>query len=119
MAKMKLNDAAVRRAKQLIEDGEIREDSDWSEAQPSAQDETRYRDEHGWKAYGEWFLGLDPDEDDDNKGRYTFPYGDFKQVHRAGVIAAKQRAAQNDYAEVERAADELLTLIDRKLGKDE
>ena len=31
---------------------------------------------------------------------------------------AKQRAAQNDYPEVEKAADELLQLIDRKEGRE-
>lgn len=34
------------------------------------------------------------------------------------MIAAKQRAAQYDYAEIERAADELLQLIDQKEGRE-
>ena len=31
------------------------------------------------------------------KGRYKFPYGDFRTVHRDGLIAAKERAAQQGY----------------------
>lgn len=51
------------------------------------------------------------------KGRRValpFPYGDFKQVNRAALIHAKQRAAQNDHDEIEKAADELLQYLDDK-----
>jgi len=40
--------------------------------------------------------------------------GDFRKVHRDGLIAAKQRAAQNDYTDIEQAADELLEMIDKR-----
>lgn len=111
---MKVNEAAVRHAKKLIRDGKVDRDSDWSKEQPSADDENRFLDRHDWDEYGEWFLGLESGEDNDNKSRYTFPYGDFRKVHRKGVIAAKQRAAQNDYSEIEKAADELLETIDKE-----
>ena len=114
---MKLNKAALKHAKALIEGGKYIADTDWSEAQPSAGDESDYLDRHGWDEYGQWYLGLDPDESKETKERHKFPYGDFKRVHRAGVIAAKQRAAQYDYHDVEQAADELLDLIDRKEGR--
>ncbi len=39
-------------------------------------------------------------------------------VDLTGQIAAKQRAAQNDYPDVEKAADELLQLIDKKEGRE-
>ena len=45
-----------------------------------------------------------------------FPYGDFHRVHRSGLIAAKQRAAQRDHDDIERAADELLVLLDAQHG---
>lgn len=114
----KVNQAAVRHARKLIEDGDYVLDSDWSERQPSADQENKYLDRHDWDDYSEWYLAEDTSEDKDNKGRYKFPYGDFKKVHRAGVIAAKQRAAQNDYPDVEKAADELLQMIDKKEGRE-
>ncbi|WP_119071754.1 hypothetical protein [Aggregatilinea lenta] len=117
MAKrVEVNDAAVKHARQLIRDGKIDKESDWSEAQPSASKENAFLEKHDMKEYGEWYLGLVPGEDDDNKGHYSFPYGDFKQVHRDGVIAARQRAAQNHHPAVEKAAGELLELIDKKTG---
>jgi hypothetical protein len=111
-SKYKVNDAAVKKARQLIRDGKVNMDSDWSEAQPSADDENRYRDSHSWDEYGEWFLAIDTEASEETKDRYNFPYGDFKQLHRDGVIAAKQRAAQNDHTAIEKAADELLELVD-------
>jgi hypothetical protein len=103
---------AVEYARELIKDGKYVVDSDWSESQPSAEDENRFLEKHSWEDYRKWFLGKDTEDNKDTKGRYMFPYGDFKKVHRSGVIAAKQRAAQNDYNTVEKAADELLQLID-------
>lgn len=113
---MKLNQSAVKHAKQLIKDGTYVVDSDWSEAQSSTIQENNYLDEHDWSEYGKWYLGADSKEDRDTKGHYGFPYGDFTKVHRSGVIAAKQRAAQNDYSDIEKAADELLEMINEREG---
>lgn len=110
---MKLNQAAVDHAKSLIRKGKVKRDSDWSEAQPEPEDENQFLDDEDWDAYGKWFLGLDTDENTETKGYYGFPYGDFKQVHRSGVIAAKQRAAQYEYSDIEKAADDLLEEIDK------
>ena len=105
---------AVEHARKLIKDGKYVVDSDWSESQPSAEDENKFLENHSWEEYSKWFLAKDTDDNQETKERHKFPYGDFKQVHRSGVIAAKQRAAQNDYHTVEKAADELLQLIDER-----
>ncbi|MCE7982510.1 MAG: hypothetical protein DYG89_15065 [Caldilinea sp. CFX5] len=114
MAKLKINEQALKKAHGLIKSHHYVLDSDWSDAQPSEADENHYREAHGWDAYGEWFLGLDPDAGAETKQRYKFPYGDFQRLHRSGLIAAKQRAAQNDYLAIEEAADELLAEIDKR-----
>lgn len=110
---MKLNREAVKHAKSLIRDNKVVKNSDWSERQPSPDVENKFLDKHDWDEYAQWHLGLDEDENEETKGHYGFPYGDFKKVYRDGVIAAKQRAAQNDYSDIENAADELLQMIDR------
>lgn len=115
---MKLNQSAVNHAEKLIKEGKVVQDSDWSEAQPSAKDESQFVHKHNWPEYARWYLAEDTSEDKDSKEHYKFPYGDFNKVHRAGVIAAKQRAAQNDYRDVEEAADKLLNLIDKRSGRD-
>lgn len=109
---MRLNHAAVEQAKKLIRAGKVVKDSDWSKAQPSTTAENKFLEDHDWDAFGLWYLGRDTGEDKDSKGGHNFPYGDFKQVHRKGLVAAKQRAAQNDYHTIEKAADDLLALID-------
>jgi hypothetical protein len=113
---IRLNEDAVKQATRLIKDGRYILESDWSEEQPSASEENKYLRQHNWKEFGCWYLGLDTDEDDDTKGRYKFPYGDFKKVHRDGLIAAKQRAAQYNYRDIEKSADELLQMLEHKVG---
>lgn len=113
MSKMKVNDKAVKKAKSLIKNHQYVKDSDWSEAQASADEENDFLDRHGWDGYSEWFLAIDKEGSEETKSRYNFPYGDFRRVHRSGLIAAKQRAGQYDYDDIEKAADDLLELLDK------
>jgi hypothetical protein len=76
---VKLNSASFDYARQLVRNGRfVPHDRDaCSEHQPSADAENRYREEHGIADYSHWYLGIDDEEDPENKGRYQFPYGDF------------------------------------------
>jgi hypothetical protein len=49
---------------------------------------------------------------EETKGRYKFPYGDFRRVHRCGVISAESRAAQQSYDDITKAVAELHKLLD-------
>jgi len=59
-------------ATNLIEQGKfVFDEKDmWSEHQPSAQDENEYLQAHGFGEYGKWYLGIETEEDEENKGRY-------------------------------------------------
>src|SRR5258708_26319485 len=111
---VKLNKQAFEHATELIEQGKfVFDEKDmWSEHQPPTQDENEYIREHGFGEYAQWFLGIDSNEDEDNKGRYKFPYGDFEKVHRCGVLAAESRAGQYKYDDMEDAAAHLHGMID-------
>ena len=109
-----VNKEAVRKARSLIEDGKVDADTEWSDAAPSTDDGNQLVDEAGYAGFGEWHLAIDPDASEDTKGRYAFPYGDFQKVNRAALIHAKQRAAQNDHTEIEKAADDLLEQLDKQ-----
>ncbi|WP_420459265.1 hypothetical protein [Neolewinella sp.] len=109
---MKLNEAAEKKATDLIKSRQYVKDSDWSQAQPSTDEENDYLEKHGWDDYSQWHLSIHEDKSKETKGRFGFPYGDFRRVHHAGLIAAKQRAAQQGYDDVEKAADRLLALLD-------
>jgi len=65
-------------------------------------------------AFAEWHLAVNPEASEETKGRFAFPYGDFTKVNRAALIHAKQRAAQNDHDEIEKAAGDLLQRLDDK-----
>ena len=42
-----------------------------------------------------------------NEPAYKFPYGDFENIHRCGVLAAEARAGQRKYHDIETAAAHL------------
>ena len=106
--------AGVDHARSLVCRNRYVKDSDWSEAQPSPEDEDDALGRRGWDEYAKWFLAEETDEGEQTKARYTFPYGDFRRVHRSGLVAARQRAAQLGYGDVERAAGRLLEGVPRE-----
>jgi hypothetical protein len=111
---MKLNERAYRHAQRLVAEGKVVLDGrdDWSEHQPSAQDENRFIKEHGIDEYARWHLGVNEDQPKENKRRYRFPYGDFEAVHRCGVLSAESRAGQYKHFDIERAAAHLHGMLE-------
>jgi hypothetical protein len=116
MPSYSVNDDAVAHARRLIEARQYVLDSDWGEVQPSASDEDAFLKNHSWKEYGEWHLGLTDGATEETKGRHAFVIGDFRRVHRSGLIACQYRAAEWRHKEVELAAHNLLQRLDRKSG---
>ena len=111
---VKLNDRAFEHAKELITDGHFvfDEKDAWSEHQPSAKEENEFIREHGLREYGRWYLGINDEKPEETKGHYQFPYGDFKNVHRCGVLSAESRAGQYDHFDIERAAAHLHGMLE-------
>ena len=109
-----LNEPAYRFARQLIEDGcYVLDDRDeWSEHQASTQRENEFIERHGIGEYARWHLGIDDEMPEERKARYKFPYGDFENVHRCGVLAAEARAGQRTYHDIETAAAHLHGSLD-------
>jgi hypothetical protein len=110
---VKLNIGAFEYAKELIKQGHIVADGRgaWREHRPSPVAENEFIRLHGFREYAKWHLGIDDRYAEDTKQRYKFPYGDFKNVHRCGVLAAQSRAGQHKYHEIENAAAQLKTVI--------
>jgi len=113
MASYSLNDSAVEHARRLIEARQYVLESDWGEVQPRADDENAFLESHSWEEYADWHLGLTDGATDETKARHAFVYGDFRRVHRMGLIACQYRAAEWHHKEIELAAHELLQLLDR------
>jgi hypothetical protein len=111
---VKLNSTGYDQARELALEGKFVYDDrdDWSEHQPSAEEENAFIEEHGWAEYGKWHLGIDDEVGEDTKGHWKFPYGDFNVVHRCGVLSAEVRAAQRDYYDIEVAAAHIHGIID-------
>ena len=116
MARYSVNEAGLQHARRLIESRQYVLDSDWGEVQPRADDENAYLDRHSWDDYAAWHLGLTDGANDGTKARYAFVFGDFRRIHRSGIIACHYRAAEWRHKEVELAAHELLQLLDRRSG---
>ena len=100
MASYSVNTRAVARARELIDAHQYVLESTWGDVQPSAEDENEYLESHSW------------DATDETKTRYGFVYGDFRRLHRSGLIACQYRAAEWRHKDVELAAHNLLQHLD-------
>lgn len=117
MASYSLNRAAVAHARKLIDARQYVLDSDWGDVQPRADDQNAYLERHSWEEYGLWHLGLTDGAADETKARYAFVCGDFRRLHRTGLIACVYRASEWRHKEVELAAHDLLQYLDSKTLK--
>jgi hypothetical protein len=116
VASYAVNPRAVEHAERLIDARQYVLDSEWGEVQPKAAAQNAYLASHSWEEYAAWHLGLTEGAADGTKARYAFVYGDFRRLHRTGLIACVYRASLWRHKEVELAAHELLQRLDRVSG---
>jgi hypothetical protein len=116
MATYTVNRRAVAHAKRLIDAGQYVLRSDWGVRQPRAADQNAFLKFHSWDEYAAWHLGLTEGAHDDTKARHAFVYGDFRRVHRTGLIACVYRASEWRHKAVELAAHRLLQRLDKVAG---
>jgi hypothetical protein len=114
MAKYALNPRAVAHCERLIDSRQYVLDSDWGEVQPSADDQNAFLENHSWEDYAAWHLGLTDGANDETKARHAFVFGDFRRVHRTGLIACVYRASEWRHKEIELAAHDLLQQLDAR-----
>ena len=93
MASYTVNRRGVAQARKLIKAKQYVLNSNWGDVQPKADDENAFLKNHSWQEYSGWFLGLTEGADDETKARYAFVCGDFRRLHRSGLIACVYRAA--------------------------
>jgi hypothetical protein len=113
MASYSVNPRAVEKARKLIDARQYVLESEWGNAQPDTDAENRFLASHSWDEYAQWHLGLTEGANDETKARYAFVYGDFRRIHRMGLVACLYRAAEWRHKEVELAAHDLLQHLDR------
>jgi len=112
MSKYVVNERGVARTRERIEARQYALESNWCDVQPTAAAENAYLEAHSWDEYADWHLGLTVDARDHTKARYAFVCGDFRRVHRMGLIACLYRAAEWRHTEVMKAAYDLLLYLD-------
>src|SRR6266576_1524770 len=106
---IELNEIAFTFAMELIKERQALPDrkGGWTKHRPTADEENEFIRLHGFAQYAKWHLGIDRRFPENSKRRYKFPSGDFKNIHRCGLLAAKARARQYGYEEIVNAAAEL------------
>ena len=114
MASYTVNRRGVTQARKLIKAKRYVLNSNWGDVQPKAPAQNAMLKEHTWDEYAGWFLGLTEGAADETKARYAFVYGDFRRLHRTGLIACVYRASEWRHKEIELAAHDLLQLLDAK-----
>jgi hypothetical protein len=116
VASYSVNERGIARARRLIAARQYVLRSEWGDVQPRAAHENAFLATHSWDEYAEWHLGLTDGAADHTKARYAFVYGDFRRLHRMGLIACQYRAAEWRHKDIELAAHELLQLLDERSG---
>ena len=116
MASYSVNERGLAHARRLIDARRYTLRSRWNDVQPRAAEQRKYLKSHSWDEYAEWHLGLTEGREDGTKARYAFVYGDFRRLHRSGIIACHYRAAEWRHKEIELAAHELLQYLDERSG---
>jgi hypothetical protein len=116
LASYAVNEAGLARARQLIDARQYVLRSSWGNVQPRAAEQNAFLKGHSWEEYAGWHLGLTEGRADNTKARYAFVYGDFRRLHRMGLISCHYRAAEWRHKEIELAAHELLQYLDRHAG---
>ena len=112
MASYSVNDTGVAKARALIDARQYVLRSTWGDVQPSAEDENSFLERHSFEEYGKWHLALTDGAGGETKGRYAFVFGDFRRLHRMGLVACQYRAAEWSHKEIELAAHDLLQHLD-------
>ncbi len=116
MASYSVNERAVAHVRKLIDSRQYVLESNWGDVQPSAADENAFLESHSWEEYAAWHLGLTEGASEETKARYAFVCGDFRRLHRTGLIACVYRAAEWRHKDVELAAHDLLQRLDEASG---
>jgi len=119
---IKVRQKSVDYIKNLISRGRVDLESSW---EFEASDENKLIEEKGWDVFMNVHIArnsYDDEGSEDAKSTYKFPVaklkGDEVTVFRYGVIAAKQRAAQQGYGDVYDVASKLLDQIDEKYSEE-
>jgi hypothetical protein len=107
-----VNERAVAKAHELIDARQYVVRSEWGRVQPRPDDENAFLERHSWDEYAAWHLGLTEGATDETKARYAFVFGDFRRIHRMGIIACHYRAAEWGHKAIELAAHDLLQRLD-------
>lgn len=113
MAKYVVNELGVAKARALIDARRYRVRSRWADVQPRAAEQNAFLRTHSWEEYASWHLALTEGAPDETKGRYAFVFGDFRRLHRMGLIACYYRAAEWEHTDVMITAHDLLLYLDK------
>ncbi len=113
---VRLNRVSFEFAKSLIQEGHVVAGTEkpWSASTPTAEEANHFIGKFGWPQYAKWHLGVSESLRETTKHRYKFPFGDFTNVYRSALLAAKARAAQTHHNDIRDAATELLDMIDHQ-----
>jgi len=108
---IEVNKAGTANCAARIKAGDVDKASAWSF---SAEDGDALLGAGGddWTNYAKWHMAEDTSAAEKTKARYKYPFGKGGKVYRSGLIAAKQRAAQQGATAIADACDEYIDQID-------
>ncbi|MCK6577370.1 MAG: hypothetical protein L6Q98_04620 [Anaerolineae bacterium] len=110
---IKVNEAAVAHAHQMMDEGRYRINSVWRDNKPTVGSAAAYAAEYGADEAARWYLAVNPDVPPGSPDHLLYPIGDFSNVHESGLRAARERAEVDGQAEIAAAAEDILEIFYR------
>ncbi len=115
-AECALNEEALAFAHDLIQARHFVIGTQWADDEPTQAQRQAFLKQHSWDRYALWHLGLTEGAAEHTVVRYDFAFGDFSRLHRSALVECIERAATYRDRSIEKAARDLLELLDHKAG---
>ncbi len=112
-----LNGAGQAYARSLIASGAVDKTAAWSFTADDGNALLGAKGD-GWENYGKHHLGVDAAQSDKTKAHWKYPFAKGGKLYRSGLVAIRDRAAQQKDTSIFDAAGELLAKIDNAKTRD-
>ncbi len=110
-----LNSRGYLHAQKLIKEGKSVEHGkqwNWNEHRATLDEQDKFIETHYVQEYGQWFLGIDTNQEPESMRYYVFPYGDLKIVHRNALVSIEKEAGAQGHNDIADAARKLREMVD-------
>lgn len=115
---IKVNQVCLAYAKNLIFDNKVDRTAYWAHSADDS-DPALGADGNAWDKYSRQYLAVDTDAEEKTKARYKYPIIKQDMLFKYGVLGVESATLKSDLADVNKAANELVAMINKNVKHNE